>query len=63
MNALVFAFIWGIGAQIDEDTRSKYDLFLQDIINGEDIMEKHGVDLKEKYPEPIKFKTVLGTEW
>lgn len=62
-NALVFSFIWGIGAQIDEETRNKYDLFLQDVINGEDVMEKHGVELKEKYPDPFKFKTVLGTEW
>ena len=62
-NALVFSFIWGIGAQIDEDTRNKYDLFLQDVISGEDIMEKHGIELKEQYPEPLKFKTVLGTEY
>ena len=27
MNALVFAFIWGIGAQIDEFTRMKFDEF------------------------------------
>ena len=27
-NALVFAFIWGIGAQIDEDTRKNFDLLM-----------------------------------
>jgi len=27
-NAIIFAAVWGIGAQIDETTRAKYDLFL-----------------------------------
>ncbi len=45
MNALIFAFVWGVGAQIDETTRPIYDLFLQEIINGEDVNAKHKLDL------------------
>ena len=45
LNAMVFAFVWGIGGQIHEDSRVNYDLFLQDIVAGEDIMVKHGVEL------------------
>ena len=47
MNALIFALIWGIGAQIDEFTRAHYDEFLQDIINGEDLNEKHKLEMEE----------------
>lgn len=28
MNAVLFAFLWGYGAQIDEASREKYDLYL-----------------------------------
>ena len=63
LNALIFAFIWGIGGQIDEDTRSRYDLFLQDVVMGEPVMEKYEVELEETYPEPLKFKCALGTEY
>ena len=65
MNAIVFAFIWGIGAQIDEDTRQRYDEFLQDIIMGEEVVGKHNlIDIKDSYPEPVKFsKTHLGSEY
>ena len=27
MNAMVFAFLWSIGAALDETTRPKYDVF------------------------------------
>jgi hypothetical protein len=63
LNALVFAFIWGIGAQIDENTRQMYDTLLQEIILGEDVNEKYTLELEEKYPEPIRFKTSLGSEY
>lgn len=62
MNALVFSFIWGIGAQIDESTRPLYDIFLQEIIAGEDVNTKHTLEL-EQYTEPIKFKTNLGSDY
>jgi len=37
MNALLFAAIWGIGGQIDETSRAKYDTYLQELINGDDV--------------------------
>lgn len=36
-NAIVFAAIWGIGGQIEEITRPKFDKFLQQLIMGEDV--------------------------
>lgn len=63
INALLFAFIWGIGAQIDEDTRAMYDTFLQEIVLGEDVNAKYDLEHEEKYPEPLKIKTTLGTEY
>ena len=30
---------------------------------GEEVMKKYDVDLLETYPEPLKIKTSLGTEW
>mmetsp|Transcript_6477 Transcript_6477/g.8699 ORF Transcript_6477/g.8699 Transcript_6477/m.8699 type:complete len:145 (-) Transcript_6477:2228-2662(-) len=62
MNALIFAFVWGIGAQIDENTRKKYDQLLQDVINGEDVNEKYKLDLTD-LPEPQRIKNNLGTEY
>ena len=32
MNAIVFAGIWGLGCQIDETTRPKFDTFFQKLI-------------------------------
>jgi len=63
INALMFSFVWGIGAQIDEFTRGKYDLFLQEILMGEDVNVKHDLEIGENFPEPIRFKTSLGTEY
>jgi hypothetical protein len=40
-NALIFSAIWGIGGCLDESTRHNYDVFLQDMFNGEDVREKH----------------------
>jgi len=44
MNALLFSFIWGIGAQIHEDTRQMYDTFLQEIVLGEDVNLKYSLE-------------------
>ena len=62
-NALIFAFIWGIGAQTDEFTRKQFDEFLQEIIMGDDVNEKHTLEIEEQHPEPVKFKTHLGAEY
>jgi len=39
MNAIVFAGIWGIGGQIEETTRPKFDKFFQQLIVGEDVQD------------------------
>lgn len=31
-NALVYSLIWGIGAQIEETTRAKFDNFLKELL-------------------------------
>jgi len=53
-NALLFSTIWGIGGTIDEDTRKRFDEFLLDLLKGEDVVEKHKLDMgkenKDKYP-------------
>ena len=61
-NALIFAFIWGIGAQIDETTRQRYDTLLQDMINGEDVNTKYNLEL-EDLDEPQRIKNNLGTDY
>lgn len=45
INALVYAGIWGIGGSLEETTRPKFDLFYQDLINGEDVITKYDLDL------------------
>lgn len=45
MNAIVFAGIWGIGGQIEEATRPKFDKFFQQLIAGEDVQEAYKVDI------------------
>ena len=42
-NAVVFAFVWGVGAQLHEKDREKFDLFLQDLISGVDCVEKYKI--------------------
>jgi hypothetical protein len=44
-NAIVFSAIWGIGGQIEETTRPKFDKFLQELIVGEDVQEKYKIDV------------------
>jgi hypothetical protein len=61
MNALVFAGIWGIGGQIDEKSRQKYDSYIQDLINGEDVQEKYKIDVERM--EPMRIPNKLGTDF
>jgi dynein heavy chain, axonemal len=61
-NAIVFALIWGIGAQIDESTRGRIDIFLQDLLNGENVKDKHSLDITG-YDEPVTFKHNCGNEY
>ena len=62
LNAMVFSFIWGIGAQIDETTRPNFDNFFQEIITGEDVNAKYELE-QTQHPEPLRFKSNLGTDY
>ena len=42
-NGVIFAFVWGVGAQLHEKDREKFDLFLQDLISGVDCIEKYKI--------------------
>lgn len=44
--------IWGIGAQLEETTRVKFDKFLQDILLHENVCEKYNLDIEAKNSEP-----------
>lgn len=48
-NCLIFAAVWGLGACLNEITRPAYDLFLQDLINGEDVISKNNLDIPVAY--------------
>ena len=60
-NALIFAMIWGIGSQTDENSREKIDTFFQELIGGEDVKAKYALDIDCE--EPMKLKNNLGTEF
>jgi len=53
-NILIYTTIWGVGGCLDEFTRSKFDAFFKELINGDDVITKYNIDLgkdtKEKYP-------------
>lgn len=61
LNALVYGFIYGMGGCIDENTRSRFDAFFLDLINGEDTQQKYNIDLgKGVVIEPMKVPHKLG---
>jgi dynein heavy chain len=60
MNGIVFAGIWGIGSQIEETTRAKFDQFFQKLIMGEDVQEQYKVDIPRV--EPMKIPNKVGGE-
>lgn len=57
-NALLYAALWGIGACLNEVTRPAFDLFLQELMNGEDVITKYNLDT-EAY-EPTKIPNKIG---
>jgi len=60
-NALVFATIWGIGGAIDETTRERFDQFLQELIQGENVIEKYKLDMEaDQKHDPIKLPVKIG---
>jgi dynein heavy chain len=63
LNAIVFAFVWGYGGQIHENDREKFDIFLQDLIAGENCIEKYKIMDIDPEMEIKTFKTKLGTEF
>lgn len=66
-NSLLFAVIWGIGGVLDEHTRSKFDVFLKELIAGEDVRAKYELDMscedQETRYAPIKYPTKLQGEY
>jgi len=63
LNALVFASIWGIGGALEETTRPRFDAMLQEMLNGEDIVVKHNLDMGEKAPDITKIPNKLPNEY
>jgi dynein heavy chain len=68
-NALIFAAIWGIGAVIEETTRPRFDEFLQQVLNADEVIETHNLDLgldddgNVKSYEPAKIPNKIGGEY
>jgi len=59
----MFATIWGIGGCLDEVTRPAFDLFMQDLMNGEDVITKNNLDIQAQEGisyEPMKIPTKIG---
>lgn len=62
-NIFFFATIWGIGGCLDEVTRPAFDLFMQDLMNGEDVITKNNLDIPAQEGisyEPMKIPTKIG---
>jgi dynein heavy chain len=57
-NYIIFAFLWGIGGPLHEDARPGYEQFIQDTINGEDVVEKYKlIDYEGEYePQRLNLK-------
>ena len=62
-NAVIFAFVWGYGAQVHEKDREKFDLFLQDLISGVDCIEKYNIQDIDPATTVKTFKNNLGNEY
>lgn len=58
LQSLLFAVIWGIGGPMEENTRPKFDQFLQELISGEDVVTKHKLDFEGFNPK--KFPAKMG---
>ena len=60
INALLYGTIWGIGGCIDELTREKFDVFMQELILGENVIEKYAIDLGDAKQEPMKIPNKMN---
>jgi len=57
-NALLYAIIWGMGAQIEETSRNKFDKILMEMLQQENVIKTYGLDL-EANNEPKKLPVKL----
>lgn len=61
INALLYATIWGIGGCIEEGTRPKFDSFLQELLIGDNMIEKYNLDMGPDYKvDPMKVPNKIG---
>ena len=58
-SALVYSAIWGIGGCLDENTRSRFDVFLQEVINGDNVIDKYELDF-DKHIDTLKIPAKIG---
>jgi len=42
---MIFSATWAFGGKADEHTRPAFNLFMQELINGDDVIEKYNIDL------------------
>jgi hypothetical protein len=56
-NALLFGIVWGIGAQLEETSRPKFDQLVQEILSQENVILKYEIDIEQA--EPKKFPVKL----
>ena len=58
MPNLLFGIIWGMGAQLEESTRPKFDQLVQEILAQENVILKYNIDVEQA--DPKKFPVKLG---
>jgi hypothetical protein len=45
INAIIFSATWAVGGMADEHTRNNFNVFMLELVNGEDVIEKYKIDL------------------
>ena len=55
-NFVFFALIWGVGGALDETSRPKFNEFVQELINGDDVNEKFDLELENWEPKKLNVK-------
>jgi len=61
IGTILFSTLWSIGAGLDENTRPKFDGFMQDLLIGEDVAAKYKFDIESESTEfvPKKYPVKL----
>jgi len=63
-NSFIFSTIWGIGGALDETTRPRFDVFLQDILVAENVCEKYKLAMGPDFStDPIKIPNKVGNDF